>query len=184
MSAPSPAALIAGIISQAAAAVSGGSGLTPQQRDARVQNAAEMMRHFEPRSVIEAMLAAHCVLFHKLLIDALEAAAHQSPTLIPKPVLPAGFVALNNAFHRNLTSFQRVRKTSAAAAEPNPRESVADTNRATAATTAPTTPPPTKPAVSPLPAAARPSPAPATAITPKQPPSAMASRRASGSAPA
>jgi hypothetical protein len=191
MSTSIPASLIARILDKAAAALAGRPGSTQQQRDARARDAAEIMREFAPRNVIEAMLAAHCVLFHQLIDDALETVANQNQVLPSNAGVPAGVIALNNAFHRNLACFQRARKIRPEEEKPPVGPEIAITaDPATA--TAPTTTAPTevplavsKPAVSTQPEARRPNSAPpTTTFALKQPPQASAGPRSEGLPPA
>jgi hypothetical protein len=161
MQAQSAASLIARIISETAAALSGGPGPTQQARDARAQDIANRIRDLRPRSAIEAMLAANCVMFHRLMIDAIEAAANKSETSGAAAGVPAGLMALNNAFHRNLACFERARKINPEEAMPARPEIATPAGPVTA--TVPTSTAPTevpvavsRPAVAMRPEAARP----------------------------
>src|ERR1051326_9088116 len=101
---------IAGIIAGSAAALAGPSGDNSEQRQARIDAAATTMRQFEPRTVIEAMLACHSVIFHCLLNDAVDRVVAAADPATPNDAVPAKLIALNNAFHRNLDRFERCRK--------------------------------------------------------------------------
>src|SRR6266702_2639291 len=63
---------ISGIIAGTAAALSRRPGDNSQQQQVRADAAAAAIRQFEPQNVIEAMLAGHSVMFHRLLNDAVD----------------------------------------------------------------------------------------------------------------
>jgi hypothetical protein len=102
--------VISRIIAGTAAALSRCPGDNGQQQQARADAAAAVIRQFEPRDAIEAMLAGHSVMFHCLLDEAVERLRANAASDARGGELPAGLVALNNAFHRNLDRFERSRK--------------------------------------------------------------------------
>src|ERR1051326_1525357 len=128
--------VISRIIAGTAAALSRRSGDNSDQQRARA-DAATAIREFEPQNVIEAMLAGHSVMFHCLLNDAVDRMRATAGPEINVEKVPAGLVALNNAFHRNLDRFERSRKRRAEAGAAASRDIGSGAGQARASAAAP-----------------------------------------------
>ena len=161
---------ISHIITRTAAALSRRPGETQQQQQARAHTAATTIRQFQPRDVIEAMLAGHSVMFHCLMVDAVEDMTARGEPDVETNAASPGLIALNNAFHRNLDRFARSRKQGVETGAAKPREIVAPAEAALGnATVTARTEPPMKAAELPVaPAGIGPLPGLPAKLTPQQ----------------
>ncbi len=111
------------IVGEIAKAVSDRSGETQQQQFARCQAAVRMILGFQPRDVIETLLAGHSVMMHETMLSSVhdtllgEADATRRSTR-------STFVAMNKEFNNNLAYLERyqarpigVRRTEVASAD-------------------------------------------------------------------
>lgn len=94
-------------LSDMAKAVSERRGESPEQQFARCQAAVHLIMGFQPRDVIEVMLAGHCVMVHEVMTVDVHASLRDEKR---RPV-----VALNKAFNDNLDRLERYRQRPAEA---------------------------------------------------------------------
>ena len=99
-------------------------GHNSEQQQARADATSAAIRQFEPQNVIEAMLAGLSVMFDRLLNDAVDRMLATASPESDQGKVPAGLVALNNAFHPNLDRFERSRKRADAIAKAPARTTV------------------------------------------------------------
>jgi hypothetical protein len=102
--------LLTHIISGVAKAVSERPGETQAQQFARSLAATHAILAFRPIDAIEAMLAGHCVMFHEMIVDSVQAALRGKPAAAHGNV-----VAMDREFGNNLTHLARYRAWQATA---------------------------------------------------------------------
>ena len=103
-----PDNLLVHVVGDVANAVSGRAGESPSQRAARSRTAAATIMDFRPRDAVEAMIAGHCVIFHELIVDAVQVAL-RGEDASGRRVTHAGIVAMDRAFGANLTRLEHYR---------------------------------------------------------------------------
>jgi hypothetical protein len=99
-------ALLTHTVGEIAKAVSERSGETQQQQFARCQAAIYMILGFQPRDVIEALLAGHCVMLHETMLSSThETLLGEADTT--RRSTRGLFVAMNKEFNSNLVHLER-----------------------------------------------------------------------------
>jgi hypothetical protein len=94
------------IVGEIAKAVSERSGETQQQQFARCQAAVRMILGFQPRDVIEAMLAGHCVMLHETMLSSTHDTLLGEADTTRRSTRGL-FVAMNKEFNNNLVHLER-----------------------------------------------------------------------------
>jgi hypothetical protein len=173
------------IITDIAKSLSGRPGETHEQQVARTQVAVHTILAFLPGTVLEAMLAGHCVMFHGMIVDS------ALTTLCGEDQAKRGatrrlIIAMDKSFGTNLARLERYQAArlqpapkTRPAAEAQIETDIADRVRRhqskTPPATGPSTAPSTQAAETPDPVAAWPAnPAPVAATDPERFPRAMA----------
>jgi hypothetical protein len=93
------------VVGDMAKAVSERPGESRQQQDTRSQAAAHMVMGLQPRDVIEAMLAGHCMMFHELLVDSMRNTMRGEADPVRRATR-AGIVTMNKAFDNCLSRLE------------------------------------------------------------------------------
>ena len=96
--------VIAHIVADAANAVSCRPDESPQMQIDRVQAATVAIMTFQPRDVVEAMIASRCVMFHEVLVDSLSRLFRGDRTVSRSNIL-----ATNKAIGSDLLQLERYR---------------------------------------------------------------------------
>ena len=100
--------LVTRIVAGIADALGDRPGESVTQKAVRLQAATATIMEFRPNDAVEAMFAAHCVLFHELIVDNV-----QGTLLGEEPATRrdarSGIVAMDRAFGANLTRLWRYR---------------------------------------------------------------------------
>jgi hypothetical protein len=119
---PTGSASLACIVGDIARSLSVRGDQSPQRQADRARLATETIGAFQPRDVIEAMLAGHCVMFHALIVDGVQHALSDETGAARRPEYRI-VVAMDKAFGNNLARLEahRTRRAEAVAdAEPEP----------------------------------------------------------------
>jgi len=93
------------LVGDMAKAVSQRPGETTQQQNARSQAATYVVMGLQPRDVIEAMLAGHCMMFHELLVDSMRNTICGEADPVRRATR-ASIVSINQAFDNCLSRLE------------------------------------------------------------------------------
>jgi hypothetical protein len=97
------------VIGDMVKAITGRDGETREQQMARSRAAVHTILGFQPRDVIEAMLAGHCVMLHEVMTaDVLATLRGDADAARPRP--RSNVVGLNKAFNDTLNRLERYRR--------------------------------------------------------------------------
>jgi hypothetical protein len=93
------------LIGDMAKAVAERPGESQQQQGTRIQAATYMVVGLQPRDVIEAMLAGHCMMFHELLVDSMRNTMRGEADQVRRATR-ANIVTMNQAFDNCLSRLE------------------------------------------------------------------------------
>jgi hypothetical protein len=119
------------VIGDMARAICERSGESTQQQFVRTQAATHMILGLQPRDVIEAMLAGHCVMFHSVMTDSIHDTLRGEMDTMRRGTR-ANIVALNRAFHINLDRLARYQTRPSEGTRDGQQETEAQAQTATA----------------------------------------------------
>jgi hypothetical protein len=124
------------VIGDMAKAVSERDGETREQQFARLQAATHMTLGFQPRDVIEAMLAGHCVMLHEIMTATVRTALSSDADTARRDA-DGSVIRLNKAFNDSLDRLRRYQQRVADGSRDAPKAEQSATPRPVAASTRP-----------------------------------------------
>jgi hypothetical protein len=106
--------LLTHVVADIAKAVGERSGESRQCNYDRTEAAARSIMAFQPRDVIEVMLAGNCMMFHEMIVDSVQATLRGEETATRRAAR-GNIVAMDKAFGNNLALLESYRTRQAAA---------------------------------------------------------------------
>jgi hypothetical protein len=106
--------LLTHVVADIAKAVGERAGESPQRHRERTEAAARSIMAFRPRDAIEVMLAGHCIMFHEMIVDSVQATLRGEETSARR-TRRGNIVAMDKAFGNNLALLESYRADQAAA---------------------------------------------------------------------
>jgi len=115
--------LLTHIVGDIADALGSRAGESRARGEERARTVAGTILRFQPRDAVEAMIAGHCVIFHELIVDAVQDMARSADGAARRGTRST-IVAMDRAFGANLTRLERYRgrQTKGMADEQPPRD--------------------------------------------------------------
>jgi hypothetical protein len=109
------------IITDIAKSLSGRPGETHEQQVTRTQVAVHTILAFLPGTVLDAMFAGHCVMFHEMIVDSVHETLRGDPAAARRATR-GNIVAMDKAFGNNLDRLERYQNRHAEGRRDAPEE--------------------------------------------------------------
>src|SRR4051794_538710 len=100
-----PTALLTYAVAEIAQSLGNRPGESQQRASDRREAAAGQILAFQPRDVVEAMIAGHCVMFHEMIVETVQRRLRGDAPAIRR-AQESGVVAMDRAFGGNLARLE------------------------------------------------------------------------------